>query len=234
VGFAVAYEGVKHLNSLRNAAGLPPDWKKQLDVAADLLTRLARHFAQERQFPAEAPALSYLAMGRKSQQDAAAPPSGATPVRRQAPRRLNVGCGNQRKPGWIGIDKVQTPAVDIVRDLARGLPFEDSSVDEIYCDNVLEHIGPPEDFVFVLNEFYRVLKPGGLATIIVPDARSQGAWQDPTHVRAFVPRSALYWNQDLPWPKLYGITANFDVAVEEYGDRSTEAFLKFTCRARPR
>jgi predicted SAM-dependent methyltransferase len=234
VGFAVAYEGVKHLNSLRNAAGLPPDWKKQLDVAADLLTRLAQHFAQERQFPAEAPALSYLAMGRKSQQDAAAPPSGATPVRRQAPRRLNVGCGNQRKPGWIGIDKVQTPAVDIVRDLARGLPFEDSSVDEIYCDNVLEHIGPPEDFVFVLNEFYRVLKPGGLATIIVPDARSQGAWQDPTHVRAFVPRSALYWNQDLPWPKLYGITANFDVAVEEYGDRSTEAFLKFTCRARPR
>ena len=130
------------------------------------------------------------------------------------------------------MDKVRTPATDIVRDLARGLPFEDSSVDEIYCDNVLEHIGPAEDFIFVLNEFYRVLKPGAVATIIVPDGRSQAAWQDPTHCRAFVPRSALYWNQDLQWPKLYGITANFDVTVEEYGDRSAEAFLKFTCRAR--
>jgi hypothetical protein len=99
---------------------------------------------------------------------------------------------------------------------------------------VLEHIGPNEDFIFVLNEFYRVLKPCGVATIIVPDGRSQAAWQDPTHQRAFVPRSALYWNQDLPWPKLYGITANFDVRVEEYGDPQTEAFLKFTCRARPK
>ena len=75
--------------------------------------------------------------------------------------------------------------------------------------------------------FYRVLKPGGTATIIVPDGRSQAAWQDPTHQRAFVPRSALYWNQDLQWPKLYGITADFDVELQEYGDPRTEAFLKF-------
>ncbi|MBI1354547.1 MAG: methyltransferase domain-containing protein [Acidobacteria bacterium] len=151
-----------------------------------------------------------------------------------APRRLNIGCGNQVRDGWIGIDKVATPAAHIVRDITRGLPFDDASVDEIYCDNVLEHIGPSEDFIFVLNEFYRVLKPGAVATIIVPDARSQAGWQDPTHERAFVPRSALYWNQDRQWPKLYGITANFDVAIEEYGNPDAEAFLKFVCTARPR
>jgi len=138
--------------------------------------------------------------------------------------KLNLGCGNQRIDGWIGIDKVQTSATDIVRDLRRGLPFSDSTVDEVICDNVLEHIG--------LNEIYRVLKPGGRATLIVPDARSQAAWQDPTHVRAFVPRSALYWNQDLPWPKLYGITANFDVKIGESGNRDAEAFLTFLCTAR--
>ncbi|MGH9935000.1 MAG: class I SAM-dependent methyltransferase, partial [Blastocatellia bacterium] len=125
------------------------------------------------------------------------------PAKRPEARRLNVGCGHQRREGWIGIDIVATEAADIVRDITRGLPFDDASVDEIYCDNVLEHIGPSADFIFVLNEFYRVLKPGGVATIIVPDGRSQAAWQDPTHVRAFVPRSALYWNQDRPWPKLY-------------------------------
>ena len=148
--------------------------------------------------------------------------------------KLNLGCGNTRKEGWVGIDCVKTDATDIVRDLARGLPFADSTADEILADNVFEHIGPPADFIFVLNECYRVLKPGGTLTVIVPDGRSQGAWQDPTHVRAFVPRSALYWNQDLQWPKLYGITANFDVVPEQYGDMGTEAYIKFTCVARPK
>src|SRR5437868_4749603 len=69
------------------------------------------------------------------------------------PRRLNVGCGNQRMEGWIGIDLVATEATDVVRDIRRGLPFDDDSVEEILCDNVLEHIGPPEDFIFILNEF---------------------------------------------------------------------------------
>jgi len=147
-------------------------------------------------------------------------------------RRLNIGCGNKRLEGWINIDCVKTAATDIVRDLARGLPFEDSTVDEILCDNVLEHIGPPADLIFILNEFYRVIRPGGLVVIIVPDGRSQGSCQDPTHMRSFVPRSALYWNQDLEWPKIYGITANFDVQIEEYGDMATEAFIKFTCIAR--
>ena len=236
-GFAVAYEGLKHLNTLAGADGLPPEWKQQLAGAQQVVIRLVEHFAQEREFPAQAPALSYLSWGRKPPDWRERPElSGRTrpaaPAAATTARRINVGCGNQKMPGWIGIDAVRTPAVDIVRDLRRGLPFEDSSIDEIYCDNVLEHIGPAEDFIFVLNEFYRVLKPGARATIIVPDGRSQAAWQDPTHQRAFVPRSALYWNQDLQWPKLYGITADFDVKVEAYGDPNAEAFLKFTCRAR--
>jgi len=241
LGFALAYEAVKHLNSLSGVAGLPAQWKQHLDNGLQVVSRLAREFAKEREFPSQAPGLSFLVMGVRRRQvpiavaAVAAPPrSSRLPPPRPAPRRINVGCGNQRIPGFVGIDRVATPAADVVRDITRGLPFEDSSIDEIYCDNVLEHIGPGEDFIFVLNELYRVLKPGGLATIIVPDARSQAAWQDPTHHRAFVPRSALYWNQDLPWPRLYGITANFDVAVQEYGDRNTEAFLKFICRARPK
>lgn len=147
--------------------------------------------------------------------------------------KLNIGCGNQRIDGWIGVDKTGTPATDLILDIAREIfPFESGSIDEILADNVLEHIGPPEHFIHVLNEFYRVLrKPGGVATIIVPDARSQAAWQDPTHVRAFVPNSALYWNQDLQWAKLYGINANFNVrTTQEIIDDST--FLTFRCIAR--
>ena len=191
LGFAVAYESVKHLNALRAVAGLPPEWKTHLDNACQVVTQLTFAFAKEREFPAAAPALSFMAMGRRAESRRERPPAPAparSPARpaAPAPRRVNVGCGNQKMPGWIGIDVVKTPTADIVRDVTRGLPFDDSSVDEIYCDNVLEHIGPNADFLFVLNEFYRVLRPGGIATIIVPDGRSQAAWQDPTHQRAFV------------------------------------------------
>ena len=255
VGFAVAYESVKNLNSIRNAAGLPPEWKGHVESCLQVVWRMVKDLSAQKDFPSAAPGLSYLAMARKPENWAgAARPSNTAGWRVQraaapgtrngttilntagaaAAPRLNVGCGNQKMPGWLGIDRVRTEAADIVRDITRGLPFADSSVAEIYCDNVLEHIGPSEDFVFVLNEFYRVLKPDGIATIIVPDGRSQAAWQDPTHQRAFVPRSALYWNQDLQWPKLYGITADFDVELQEYGDPETEAFLKFVCKARPK
>jgi predicted SAM-dependent methyltransferase len=244
LGFAVAYEGYKHLNSLQNAHGIPPKWQDPVRQAMQALSEMVMHFSSDRQFSDDQPSLNCLAIGRKRADAKLTPVASdrrphplraAKPVKPEvavsaAPRRLNVGCGNQRRPGWTGIDITPTGATDIVRDITRGLPFDDSSVDEILCDNVLEHIGPNEDFIFVLNEFYRVLKTGGLVTIIVPDGRSQAAWQDPTHQRAFVPRSALYWNQDLPWPKLYGITANFEVRVEEYGDPQTEAFLKFTYR----
>ena len=248
VGFAVAYEGVKNLNTIRNAAGLPAEWKGHVENCLQVVWKMAKNLSAQTDFPAAAPGLSYLAMARKPETWVGAARPSNSPAWK-APRsqshgtrngtgaaapRLNVGCGNQKMPGWLGIDCVPTAAANIVRDITWGLPFADSSVAEIYCDNVLEHIGPNDDFIFVLNEFYRVLKPGGTATIIVPDGRSQAAWQDPTHQRAFVPRSALYWNQDLQWPKLYGITADFDVELQEYGDPRTEAFLKFVCKARPK
>jgi len=148
--------------------------------------------------------------------------------------KLNLGCGNKRKDGWVNIDCVKTEATDIVRDLVRGLPFADSTADEILCDNVFEHIGPTVDLLFVINECYRVLQPGGVLVVIVPDGRSQAAWQDPTHMRAFMPDSAIHWNQDLLCAALYGITANFDVTLDMCGDLREMAFLRYECTARPK
>lgn len=93
-------------------------------------------------------------------------------------RKLNIGCGKYYRAGFINIDIDPSVKPDIIRDIEKGLPFDDNSVDEIFCSHTLEHI---HDLLFVLREFYRVCKNGAKITIIVPlmDA------SDMTHVRFF-------------------------------------------------
>ena len=63
------------------------------------------------------------------------------------------------------IDVTALPGVNLVCDLAQGLPLESDSMDEVFCVHVLEHIG---DLKGIMREFHRVLKPGGTLKIWVP------------------------------------------------------------------
>jgi SAM-dependent methyltransferase len=106
--------------------------------------------------------------------------------------KLNLGSGPTVPDGWIGIDLVSKSPNVIQRDIARGIPLQDETCTEILADNFLEHV-KQDDYIFVWNEMWRVLKPGGKLTIIVPRANSEGADQDPTHVRRFQPMSFSYF-----------------------------------------
>jgi len=76
---------------------------------------------------------------------------------------LEIGCGLTRHGDTtVAIDKVDTPQADIVRDVARrGIPFRDNTFDKVYAFDVIEHIEPYDDLVFLLNEIWRVLVPMG-------------------------------------------------------------------------
>jgi len=55
--------------------------------------------------------------------------------------KLNLACGDKKKEGFIGIDITETDSTDIIHDLnVYPWPFEDNSVDEIYCSHYIEHI----------------------------------------------------------------------------------------------
>jgi predicted SAM-dependent methyltransferase len=81
---------------------------------------------------------------------------------------LNIGCGNTYHHAWVNID-VEPVSPDIRRhDAGMLLPFEDNSYDACYCSHVLEHLYC-NDALFLLKEIYRILKPGGIVRVVVPD-----------------------------------------------------------------
>ncbi|MNX83829.1 hypothetical protein D3C86_1156070 [compost metagenome] len=81
---------------------------------------------------------------------------------------LNLGCGTTYHPDWVNIDLHASPPHVIGHDLKRGIPFPDASFDAVYTSHVLEHI-PPAHAAAFLNEAVRVLKPGGVMRVVVPD-----------------------------------------------------------------
>jgi predicted SAM-dependent methyltransferase len=92
----------------------------------------------------------------------------ATPSSPNMPLRLHIG-GKTRQPGWQIVDTVAEQHVDYVRSCTDLSIFADNSVAEIYVSHVLEHLGYQSELAGALDEFHRVLKPGGTLRASVPD-----------------------------------------------------------------
>lgn len=94
--------------------------------------------------------------------------------------RIDLCCGKNKKPGFLGVDQFPMDGVDLVIDVRKRWPWENDSVSEVHCSHALEHFTGLERVHF-MNELYRVLKPGAKATIITPHWASNRAYGDFTH-----------------------------------------------------
>jgi predicted SAM-dependent methyltransferase len=81
---------------------------------------------------------------------------------------LDVGCGWNTHDNFINVDYLWHPKIDICWDITCGLPFQDSSIEGIYTEHCLEHFSLPTA-VGIMSEFRRILCPGGVLRIVVPD-----------------------------------------------------------------
>jgi predicted SAM-dependent methyltransferase len=104
---------------------------------------------------------------------------------------LDIGCGRNKRPGAIGIDRVDLPNVDIVTNIEEGLKFlPDGFADEIYAMSCFEHV---ENFENLMCEIVRVLKKGGKVIAEVPHFSNPYYYSDPTHRRFFGLYSFYYF-----------------------------------------
>jgi len=98
-------------------------------------------------------------------------------------KKLNVGCGKDIKKGFVNLDSVKLPGVDKVHNLEKyPWPFKDSEFDEVYCDNVLEHLS---SIIRPMEEIWRISKKRAKIVIKVPIYPSIWAFTDPTHKSVF-------------------------------------------------
>ena len=130
---------------------------------------------------------------------------------------LNIGCGPRPMPGATNLDSFPHPGVDEVFNLETcgftPLPFDDNSFDEIHASHIFEHI---THILPLVQELYRVARPGAQLIISCPHGQGDLAWADPTHVRAIVPLSFFYFGQPYYQNFDYGYTGDWKVQAVEY------------------
>ncbi|MFN7088329.1 MAG: methyltransferase domain-containing protein, partial [Candidatus Paceibacteria bacterium] len=109
--------------------------------------------------------------------------------------KLDIACGQNKQPGFKGVDIAPGPGVDFVWDLEKypWEPFKDDSVEEVYVSHYAEHT---KDLMKFMDEIWRICIPDAKVTIIGPYYTSIRAWQDPTHTRALSEATWIYFNKD--------------------------------------
>lgn len=81
---------------------------------------------------------------------------------------LNLGCGHRFHEDWVNMDMVSSSPYVISYNILKGVPYPDNQFDVVYHAQVLEHI-PKEKAPAFIKECFRVLKPGGIIRIVVPN-----------------------------------------------------------------
>jgi hypothetical protein len=113
--------------------------------------------------------------------------------------KLNMGCGHNKRPGYVNVDLFPECSPDLVCDLeVLPWPWGDNSVDAVMFNHSLEHLGQSSKvFLGMMKELYRVCRDGAEIEINVPHPRHDNFINDPTHVRIITPSLLNLFNREM-------------------------------------
>ena len=124
--------------------------------------------------------------------------------------KLNLGCGKDIKKGYINLDKVNIPGIDVIHDLTKfPWPFPNDYFDEILSLGTIELINA--DFIKIMEEIYRISKQGALIKIRSPVFPNMCSAQDPLTKKFMTYNSFDYFN-----PHWHYSNARFKIITKKY------------------
>lgn len=143
------------------------------------------------------------------------------------PTKLNLGCGNDYRQGWLNIDISPEVNPDMHFD-AFSFPWKDlldGHFELVLVNHLVEHIphavkgSSGEGFFVFFEEIYRILKDYGAVLLKVPHWKHPNTFIDPTHTRVLHRKTFEFF--DPSHPSHYGTQAKFRVtrAKENREDR---------------
>lgn len=140
---------------------------------------------------------------------------------------LDVGCGLNKQPRFLGMDRRDVQGVDIVHNAeVFPWPLPKTVCNKILLSHLWEHIKPWLSIDF-MNECWRVMKLGGQILISTPYAGGFGYYQDPTHCNPANEATFTYFDPAYPLYRIYKpkpwkivrnawqITSNMEVILEK-------------------
>jgi len=151
-------------------------------------------------------------------------------LKAKATVRLDIGCGDHKQLGWVGMDKRECEGVDIVHNIEDfPWPLPDNCCVQVLMSHVWEHI-EPKHRLDMMNELWRILLPGGQLLLSAPYANSPGAMQDPSHYKCPNKDTFVYFDpaagvqgvlynvyKPKPWKLIqnnYQLAGNIEVIME--------------------
>lgn len=118
-------------------------------------------------------------------------------LRKRKNLQLNIATGGKGLPGWVNTEIRRHADTTLCLDVRKNLPLASDSVARILAEHVVEHVDFQYDLPSMLSDWHRVLKPGGVLRIVVPDLQS--------HIEAYVSKDPSRWKAlgwdlaNMPW-----------------------------------
>ena len=119
--------------------------------------------------------------------------------------KVNIACGPRPLEGWVNLDIVPVSSAVIAWDCRRSIPLVDGAAAFIFAEHFFEHIERPKETDHFLSECLRVLAPGGIIRLVVPDAGlylhkyCEPGWDALAQMRPLRQQNGAYFDY---WPPL--------------------------------